>query len=467
MHPSRLPIALIEEMTAHTDTIVALATPPGRGGVGIVRVSGSLAPSIAHGMLGCVPPPRRAEYLPFCDANGSVLDTGIALFFPSPHSFTGEDILELQGHGGPVVLDLLIKRAIALGARLARPGEFSERAFLNDKLDLVQAEAIADLIESGTEQAARAATRSLQGEFSLHINRLIEQLIDLRIYVESAIDFPEEEIDFLSTGNVGMRLKGIIANLQGVLGSAHQGRLLREGMTVVIAGRPNAGKSSLLNRLACRDAAIVTDIPGTTRDVLREHINIDGLPLHIIDTAGLRDSADPVEQQGIQRAWDEIARADRVLLMMDDGAVLDNSQSDELRNIVEKLPSGLPMTVVRNKIDVTGREPGVCEGYLAPEVALSAKTGAGIEALRQHLKESMGYSRAGEGGFMARRRHVDALQRAHQCLENADHQFERHHAGELLAEDLRQAQQILSEITGEFTSDDLLGRIFASFCIGK
>lgn len=454
-------------MTTPTDTIVALATPPGRGGVGIVRVSGPLASTIAHGMLDCVPPPRRAEYLPFCDADGSVIDTGIALFFPSPHSFTGEDILELQGHGGPVVLDLLIKRAIALGARLARTGEFSERAFLNDKLDLVQAEAIADLIESGTEQAARAATRSLQGEFSAHINSLIEQLIELRIYVESAIDFPEEEIDFLSTGNVGVRLKGIIANLWGVLGSAHQGRLLREGMTVVIAGRPNAGKSSLLNRLACRDAAIVTDIPGTTRDVLREHINIDGLPLHIIDTAGLRDSADPVEQQGIQRAWGEIARADRVLLMVDDGAALDDGQGDELRNIVEKLPAGLPITVVHNKIDTTAREPGVREGNLGPEVALSVKTGAGIEALRQHLKESMGYSSAGEGGFMARRRHVDALQRAHQCLKNADHQFECHRAGELLAEDLRQAQQILSEITGEFTSDDLLGRIFASFCIGK
>ncbi|MFZ5594288.1 MAG: tRNA uridine-5-carboxymethylaminomethyl(34) synthesis GTPase MnmE [Pseudomonadota bacterium] len=455
-------------MNIATDTIVALATPPGRGGVGIVRVSGPLAPDITRAMLaGAVPAPRRAEYLPFHDADGGVIDTGIALYFPAPHSFTGEDVLELQGHGGPVVLDLLIRRILALGARPARPGEFSERAFLNDKIDLVQAEAIADLIDSASEQAARAASRSLQGEFSARVNELIERLIALRMYVESAIDFPEEEIDFLSEGNVGARLDEITGGVRQVLDSARQGSLLREGMTVVIAGRPNAGKSSLLNRLACRDAAIVTNIPGTTRDVLREHITLDGLPLHIIDTAGLRDSDDPVEQQGIQRAWGEIARADRLLLMIDDSVEADDEWGDELREILRKLPQGLSITVVRNKIDLSGRAPGLRECAHGPEVALSAQTGEGIEALREHLKVSIGYGGAGEGGFMARRRHIDALRRAHDTLENASGRFRHHRAGELLAEDLRQTQDMLSEITGEFGSDELLGRIFSSFCIGK
>lgn len=453
-----------------------------------MRISGPRTASIASAMLGHLPPPRYAEYLPFyatpCHGESHVIDRGIALYFPEPHSFTGEDVLELQGHGGPVVMDMLIKQIITLGARLARPGEFSERAFLNDKLDLVQAEAIADLIDSASEHAARAATRSLQGEFSARINALIEQLVQLRLYVESAIDFPEEDIDFLAGGHAityfGARLRDIIQALQQVQVAAGQGALLREGMTVVIAGPPNAGKSSLLNYLACRDAAIVANIPGTTRDVLREHITLDGLPLHIIDTAGLRDSRDPVEQLGIHHAWHEIAQADRVLLMVDDAQASDDlpgdaATDDALHAIIMKLPEGVPVTLVRNKIDVTGRmsgdlqehESGMSQGVFDAEVGISIKTGAGLDALRGHLKASMGYVNRGEGGFMARRRHVDALRRACIGLEQAAHQFAVHRAGELLAEDLRVAQDTLAEITGAFTADDLLGRIFSSFCIGK
>lgn len=472
------------------DTIVAQATPPGRGGVGIVRISGPRTASIASAMLGHLPPPRYAEYLPFYATDKShVIDRGIALYFPAPHSFTGEDVLELQGHGGPVVMDMLVRQVIMLGARLARPGEFSERAFLNDKLDLVQAEAIADLIDSASELAARAATRSLQGEFSARINALIEQLVQLRLYVESAIDFPEEDIDFLAGGHAityfGARLRDIIQSLQQVQATAGQGALLREGMTVVIAGPPNAGKSSLLNHLACRDAAIVANIPGTTRDVLREHITLDGLPLHIIDTAGLRDSRDPVEQQGIHRAWHEIAQADRVLLMVDDAQGSDDlpgaaATDDTLHALIMKLPEGVPVTLVRNKIDVTGRAPGDLLQHrdkrthesgmpykFNAEVGISIRTGAGLDALREHLKASMGYVHSGEGCFTARRRHVDALRRARVGLEQAAHQFAVHRASELLAEDLRIAQETLAEITGAFTSDDLLGRIFSSFCIGK
>lgn len=466
------------------DTIAAQATPPGRGGVGIVRISGPRAASIALAILGHLPKPRYAEYLPFYAAAAStisgenhVIDRGIALYFPGPHSFTGEDVLELQGHGGPVVMDMLIKQAIALGARLARPGEFSERAFLNDKLDLVQAEAIADLIGCASEHAARAAIRSLQGEFSAYINALIEQLVQLRLYVESAIDFPEEEIDFLAGGQVDGRLDDIIQALQQARASAHQGALLREGMTVVIAGPPNAGKSSLLNYLACRDAAIVANIPGTTRDVLREHITLDGLPLHIIDTAGLRDSDDPVEQQGIQRAWHEIARADRILFMVDDAQAsqAQPEAEDALSAILRKLPPRVPVTLVRNKIDVTGhkpadigiRDPGLKQGVFDAQVGISIKTGAGLDALREHLKASVGYVNGGDGSFMARRRHADALRRACVGLERAAQRFKEYRAGELLAEDLRAAQDTLAEITGAFTSDDLLGRIFSSFCIGK
>ncbi|MBI2380408.1 MAG: tRNA uridine-5-carboxymethylaminomethyl(34) synthesis GTPase MnmE [Gammaproteobacteria bacterium] len=449
------------------DTIAAVATAPGRGGVGIIRVSGPQARAVAEAVLGLCPAPRRAEYLAFRDAVGEILDQGIALFFPNPHSFTGEDVLELQGHGGPVILDLLLARILALGPRLARPGEFSERAFLNDKLDLAQAEAIADLIDAASEQAARGAMRSLQGEFSALVHGLVEALIRLRLYVEAAIDFPEEEIDFLSDGKVSGDLNVIIKQIEKVMAQARQGSLLREGMKVVIAGRPNAGKSSLLNALAGRESAIVTDIPGTTRDVLREHIHIDGMPLHIIDTAGLRESEDAVERIGIARAWAEIAEADHVLIVVDASTTADATPHTLWPEFADKLPAALPVSVIRNKADLSGEVLGPHDTAGTPVLALSAKTGAGIAALREHLKAVMGYQGTTEGGFIARRRHLDALDRAHQALAVGREQLLVHRAGELLAEDLRVAQEALSEITGEFSADDLLGRIFGSFCIGK
>ena len=449
-------------MIPASDTIAAIATPPGRGGVGIVRVAGPLVKRIATAVLGHVPPPRQAEYHPFRGGHDEVIDHGIALYFAAPHSFTGEDVLELQGHGGPVVMDLLLRRVITLGARLARPGEFSLHAFMNNKIDLAQAEAIADLIDSASEQAARSAIRSLQGEFSQRIHALVDQLIQLRMYVESAIDFPEEEIDFLADHGIADRLISIMTMLQEGLLAAGQGCLMREGINVVIAGRPNAGKSSLLNRLARRDSAIVTDIPGTTRDVLREQIIIDGMPLHIIDTAGLHDSTHPVEQIGIGRAWDEIHRADRVLLVIDDS---DKQSAGFLEQLAQQL-SNRVYTVVRNKIDLTGKSAAIIDNEQGSEVWVSVKTGAGIDLLCQHLKDCAGFKAAGEGSFIARRRHLDALGRALEFLKCAQQQL-NNHSGELMAEDLRQAQNALNEITGEFTSDDLLGKIFSSFCIGK
>ncbi|MDU7868406.1 MAG: tRNA uridine-5-carboxymethylaminomethyl(34) synthesis GTPase MnmE, partial [Pantoea sp.] len=395
---------------SHSDTIVAQATPPGRGGVGILRISGARAAEVAQQLLGKLPKPRYADYLPFTDADGSVLDQGIALWFPGPNSFTGEDVLELQGHGGPVILDLLLKRIVALpGVRIAQPGEFSERAFLNDKLDLAQAEAIADLIDASSEQAARSAVNSLQGVFSTRVNQLVEALTHLRIYVEAAIDFPDEEIDFLSDGKIEAQLNAVIADLDGVRAEARQGSLLREGMKVVIAGRPNAGKSSLLNALAGRDAAIVTDIAGTTRDVLREHIHIDGMPLHIIDTAGLREASDEVERIGIERAWQEIEQADRVLFMVD-GTTTDATEAAAIwPDFVSRLPPELPITVVRNKADVTGEQPGLTEINGHAVIRLSARTSTGVDELRDHLKQSMGFAGNMEGGFLARRRHLQAL----------------------------------------------------------
>ncbi|CAI1069889.1 tRNA modification GTPase MnmE [Serratia fonticola] len=451
-----------------TDTIAALATPPGRGGVGILRISGRGAKDVALAVLGKLPKPRYADYLPFRDAEGSTLDQGIALWFPGPNSFTGEDVLELQGHGGPVILDLLLKRVLALpDVRIARPGEFSERAFLNDKLDLAQAEAIADLIDASSEQAARSAMNSLQGAFSLRIHQLVEALTYLRIYVEAAIDFPDEEIDFLSDGKIEAQLNGVMADLDGVRAEARQGSLLREGMKVVIAGRPNAGKSSLLNELAGREAAIVTDIAGTTRDVLREHIHIDGMPLHIIDTAGLREASDEVERIGIERAWNEIEQADRVLFMVDGTTTAATEPAEIWPEFMARLPSTLPITVVRNKADITGETLGLSEVNGHSLIRLSARTGEGIDLLREHLKQSMGFTSNMEGGFLARRRHLQALEQAAQHLVQGKEQLVSAYAGELLAEELRLAQQALSEITGEFTSDDLLGRIFSSFCIGK
>lgn len=452
----------------HNDTIVAQATPPGRGGVGILRVSGARACDVALAVLGKLPRPRYADYLPFQDVDGTALDQGIALWFPAPHSFTGEDVLELQGHGGPVILDLLLQRILTIpGMRIARPGEFSERAFLNDKLDLAQAEAIADLIDASSGQAARSALRSLQGAFSACVNQLVEALTHLRVYVEAAIDFPDEEIDFLCDGKIAAKLNEVIADLQLARARAHQGSLLREGMKVVIAGRPNAGKSSLLNALAGRETAIVTAIAGTTRDVLREHIHISGMPLHIIDTAGLRDVSDEVERIGIERAWQEIEQADRVLFMVD-GATSDAVSPEEIwPDFTARLPARVPITLVRNKADITGEITGISKVNGHSFICLSARTGDGVEALRHHLKQSMGFDASMEGGFLARRRHLQALSDAAAHLQQGREQLLTTRAGELLAEELRLAQQALGEITGEFTSDDLLGRIFSSFCIGK
>jgi len=447
-------------MTAiNTDTIAAIATPPGRGGVGIIRVSGPLVTKISEDILGKTPQPRFADYLPFLDQNNKTIDSGIALYFVAPNSFTGEDVLELQGHGGPVVMDLLLQRVVNLGARIAKPGEFSERAFLNDKVDLAQAEAIADLIEAGSEQAAKSAVKSLQGEFSRWVDESVEALTHLRMYVEAAIDFPEEEIDFLSDGHVTSSLENILAEMDKIFASAQQGVLLRDGMRVVLIGQPNTGKSSLLNTLAGRDSAIVTDIAGTTRDVLREEINIDGMPLHVIDTAGLRESSDIVEQEGIKRTWKEIDQADRALLLVDDKYGI-TEDDDKIR---QRLPKSLEITLIHNKIDLSNSAASINDN----EIALSAKTGDGVDLLRDHLKKIMGYTGLTEGVFLARRRHLDALIRAKECVLNGQTQLQESKAGELLAEDLRQAQHALGEITGFVSSDELLGKIFSSFCIGK
>ena len=449
-------------MTVAGDTIAAIATPPGYGGVGIVRLSGPSAPGIAREITGRELRPRHATYCTFSAADSSAIDEGVALYFQAPASFTGEDVIELQGHGGPVVMDLLLARVLALGARAARPGEFSERAFLNDRLDLAQAEAIADLIESGSERAARAAMGSLRGEFSQRVRALVAQLIELRTYVEAALDFPDEEIDFLSGGEVETRLQALEAAFDDIAGSARQGQLLRDGLTVVIAGPPNAGKSSLMNRLAGQETAIVTEVPGTTRDVLRQQILIDGMPLHVVDTAGLRHSDDRVEQEGIRRARAELAQADHALLVVEDA-----SAEQSLPALYAQLPEGLAITVLRNKIDLSGTAPGLTQTPRGVELRLSVTTGEGLEALRAHLREVAGLAPDTDGAFSARRRHLDALRRAYEHLLRGADQLRRQQAGELMAEELGQAQAALGEITGEFSSEDLLGRIFSSFCIGK
>ncbi|MBA6338278.1 tRNA uridine-5-carboxymethylaminomethyl(34) synthesis GTPase MnmE [Colwellia sp. BRX8-7] len=456
------------EILYQKETIAAQATAPGRGGVGIIRISGPEVKSVAQAILGKIPEIRKAEYLPFNDANQQTLDQGIALYFKAPHSFTGEDVLELQGHGGPVILDMLLKEILALPkVRMAKPGEFSEQAFINDKLDLTQAEAIADLINSSSEQAARCALHSLQGDFSKLVNQLVESTIHLRMYVEAAIDFPEEEIDFLADEKVVGDLKKIISQVEKVQSQAHQGSIIREGMRVVIAGRPNAGKSSLLNALSGREAAIVTDIAGTTRDVLTEQIHIDGMPLHIIDTAGLRESNDQVEQIGIERAWQEINQADRVLLMID---ACDDNNDDPQKlwpEFFAKLPKNIGLSIIKNKADIKGIATGLSATNDIPTVTLSAKNGDGIAELKDHLKSIMGYQGSTEGGFMARRRHLAALEQAHHHLIIGLEQLESYVAGEILAEELRLCQIELNKITGEFTNDDLLTEIFSSFCIGK
>jgi len=448
---------------AVNETIVAVATPAGRGGIGVVRISGPDAPDMALAILGHRPAPRQAEYLAFKDADGEVIDWGIALIFAAPHSFTGEHVLELQGHGGPVVMDRLVQRATALGARPARPGEFSEQAFLNDKMDLAQAEAIADLIDSASIEAARAAIRSLSGVFSEQVHALLQALTQLRMLIEAAIDFPEEQEDFLSDASVIQQHQDIINKFKEINDAAQQGCLLREGMNLVIAGLPNVGKSSLLNALAGQPRAIVTNVPGTTRDVLRQEIQIDGLPLHVIDTAGLRDTEDEVERLGVDRAWQEIGQADQLLLVIDD----QHGLSDGDRQILGKIPHTLGVTLVYNKIDLSGRRPGKAEEQGLSVISLSAKQGDGVKLLRQHLKHSMGFHHVGEGQFMARRRHLQALARTERHLNASLEQLSGNRAGELAAEELRQAQLALAEITGEFSSDDLLGKIFSSFCIGK
>jgi tRNA modification GTPase len=446
-----------------TDTIVAAATPPGRGGVAVVRLSGPAAQTIATVVLGTLPPARRAVFAAFRDAAQQTIDAGLTLFFPGPHSYTGEDVVEFHGHGGPVIIDTLIARLVALGARRANPGEFTQRAFLNDKLDLAQAEAVADLIDAGSREAARAAMRSLQGEFSTMIQVLTGAVIELRTYVEAAIDFPEEEVDFLADQALTERLSNVRQHFDAVTRSAGQGRLLRDGMTVVLAGAPNAGKSSLLNRLAGYDAAIVTAVPGTTRDVLRERIHLDGMPLHILDTAGLRVALDAVEEEGIRRAQLEMARADRVLFVID-GA--QDPTARAYRDLAGTLPAQVPVTLVYNKSDVTdagavSAPPGV------PRIEVSALTGQGLEALRGHLKSSMGYFTLESGSVSARQRHIEALERARASVEEAARVLKETRAGELVAQELRAAQRALDEIGGEFTNEDLLGRIFSSFCIGK
>lgn len=446
-------------MLTNGGTIAAIATPPGNGGVGIIRISGPLASQIALQLLNKSLPPRQAVYSSFLDEHGAIIDSGIALYFPGPASYTGEDILELQGHGGSVVLDMLLRRVLALGARLANPGEFTERAFLNNKLDLAQAEAVADLIESSTEQSVRSAQKSMQGVFSTQVNELVEELTELRIYVEAAIDFVDEEIDFLSDGVVENRLTRLQQKLTQIQATAQQGRLLRDGMTIVLAGKPNAGKSSLLNALAGHEAAIVTDIAGTTRDVLRERIQLDGMPLHIIDTAGLRESDNPVEKEGIRRAHAEIQKADKVLLLID-------ARDPETQSILDTLPQDIDIVKIYNKIDLLGIAPEIKQSEHDTSIYLSVKTGTGMELLRYYLQQSVGFNASADNVFIARRRHIEALNKGQEFIDSALAQLQVQ-AGELVAEDLRQAQHSLGEITGFVSSDDLLGKIFSSFCIGK
>jgi tRNA modification GTPase len=444
-------------MRLERDTIVAVATPPGVGGIGVVRISGPDTCRVAEALLGSLPKARHAALRDFLDADGSTIDRGLALYFPGPASFTGEDVLELQGHGGPVVLDLIVARALALGARAARPGEFSERAFLNGQLDLTQAEAIADLIDAGSEAAARAAMRSLDGAFSDQVGTLSDQLTELRVYIEAAIDFAEEEIDHLADEALVVRFDQLSASLTALRDQAGQGRLLTEGLRVVIAGRPNVGKSSLLNALAGSEAAIVTDLPGTTRDVLRERIVVHGIPLHVSDTAGFRDGGDVVEQEGMRRAKAELTAADLALYVSDRWPLTDDDAAFR-----DALPARAAALTVRSKVDLTD------EGaWVTPDaIAVSTKTGEGLDALRDAIARLAGQNQEGSSTLSARRRHVDALARVSEYVDSAHEQLEARQ-GELVAEELRQAQRVLGEITGEVTADDLLGHIFASFCIGK
>ncbi|KVE64503.1 tRNA uridine-5-carboxymethylaminomethyl(34) synthesis GTPase MnmE [Burkholderia vietnamiensis] len=463
-------------LATDSDPIVAIATAAGRGGIGVVRVSfgrggEAAAQALSDALCGQRLAPRHASYVPFVDAHGAPLDRGIALYFPAPHSYTGEHVLELQGHGGPIVMQLLLQRCLdagrGFGLRLAEPGEFTRRAFLNDKLDLAQAEAVADLIEASTEAAARSAGRSLDGAFSRQIHALVEDVITLRMLVEATLDFPEEEIDFLEAADARGKLAKIREQLAHVLGDARQGALLREGLSVVLAGQPNVGKSSLLNALAGAELAIVTPIAGTTRDKVAQTIQVEGIPLHIIDTAGLRETEDEVERIGIARTWSEIERADVVLHLLDSRT----GMTPEDQTIAARFPDGVPVVRVLNKTDLTG-VPACVEHPAAAgdltEVHLSAKRGDGIDMLRAELLRIAGWQAAAEGVYLARERHLIALRAAQEHLaQAADHSEQRAQSLDLFAEELRLAQEQLNAITGEFTSDDLLGVIFSRFCIGK
>jgi tRNA modification GTPase len=442
------------------DTIAAIATAQGHSGVGVIRISGRGIAAVANGILGKVPTARHATYGNFLDEKGDTLDQGIALFFPAPHSFTGEDVLELQGHGGPAVLQMLLNRCLDLGARLAQPGEFTRRAFLNDKLDLAQAESVADLIEANTSEAVRSAVRSLRGEFSAIIHELINELINLRMLVEAMLDFPEEVVDATDIERRDALLNGIQRKLRHTLDTAKQGSLLREGAHVVIAGQPNVGKSSLLNRLSGEEVALVSDIPGTTRDVIRQEIQIRGIPLHIMDTAGLRESQDAVENMGIALTHQTLRRADLILLLLD----ANQGITVQDQTILASLPADIPRLLVFNKVDLSSGTPPLFHQGGDPSVYVSAKTGLGLEELRAKLLEAVGWRDQESGTFMARERHLRALMLAQSHLTQAHTVL---YSAELFAEELRLAQHALSEITGKFTSDDLLGEIFSRFCIGK
>ena len=443
------------------DTIAALATPPGSGAVAIVRLSGPQARSIGSELTGIDPRPRYAQLCTFRDDDGQRIDQGLLLFFPAPRSYTGEDVIELHGHGGRVVSDWLLKRVVALGARPAQPGEFTLRAFLNEKIDLIQAEAVADLVDSGSQLAARAALRSLDGQFSSSVQALQAELTQLRVQVEAWLDFPDEELEIDAAAQSHSRIDGLLTQLAALAAAAQHGTILRDGLSVVIAGPPNAGKSSLMNRLAGYEAAIVTDIPGTTRDPLREHLSLDGLPVSIIDTAGLRESTDPVEREGLRRAQTELARADRVLWVVDVREPLDTAISAARA----ELGAATAFTLIRNKVDLSDGRVAATELGDISVIRLSALTGKGLDLLKSHLQALAGWSGEVTGTFSARRRHLDAIDRAQRHLLAARAELDG--ALELAAEELRGAQTALSELTGEFTSDDLLGEIFSSFCIGK
>ena len=446
---------------AKNEVIAAIATPPGRGGIGVVRISGPSLESMLRALVNVDVAPRRATRADFRSTDGGVIDQGLVLFFPAPHSYSGEDVIELQGHGGPMVLQMLLRRCLELGARLAAPGEFTKRAFLNDKLDLAQAESVADLIDASTAEAAHCALRSLQGEFSQRIAAMVRALIELRMLVEATLDFPEEEVEFLGQAKAQGKLADLRRQLAAVLAASRQGSLLREGIHVVIAGEPNVGKSSLMNCLAGEELAIVTDVPGTTRDAIRQTINVHGVPLHMVDTAGLRESEDKVEKIGISKTWDEISKANLVL-WVNSATCPESRIADPL--VVTRLPKGVPQIIVINKIDLCGQKPATYAGEKATEVALSAKTGAGIELLRDAMLEAVGWGGRGEGIFMARERHLQALQTAQAHVTQASACTAQL---ELFAEELKLAQSALAGITGEFTADDLLGEIFSRFCIGK